>query len=186
MTTWKTLPLVLLPLLLCHCIVEDYADAPPVNSQISSQPGTAEGPMIVECEGPESEVALLGTLCGVSSENTGWSTTDASGSGMATAVGNDGAPMLIIVNEMERTPDNSENVAAEVQHAAYVVLDSNPSPDSSVDRLNQWHRGDAVESGAVVSEMVQFNTCSGNWTASASFAWRNTEIKVRWDSIAGC
>jgi hypothetical protein len=101
-------------------------------------------------------------------------------------VGNDGAAMLIIVNQVESTPDYQDNVAAEVAHAAYVVLDSKPNSESNVDRLNQWHKGDAVESGAVVSEMVKFDTCSGSWRASASFYWRNTEIKLQWDAIAGC
>jgi hypothetical protein len=179
--------LALIPALLLAACSDELVDAPPINTQIASEPGTPATLEKVQCDGPDQELALLGSLCGAPTLDLGWSMTSAPGAGMATSVGEDGAPLLIIFNEVKRSPGSQDNVAGEVSHAAYIVLDSVREPESSVARLNQWSDGEAVESGAVVVENVQFDACSSSsWRASAGFRWRSSEIALSWTSGRGC
>lgn len=183
----KLLFIPALPALLLAACSQEVVDAPPSNPRITSEQGTPMNLDQVQCEGPEQELALLGSLCGASAMNRGWSGTDAPGAGMAMAVGEDGGPLLIIFNEVQRTPDYRDNVADEVSHAAYVVLEAARDPESSVARLNQWRDGEPVASGAVVVGNVQFDACSGDsWRASASFRWRSTDVALSWVSGSGC
>lgn len=175
-------------LLLAGCAFDqELVDAPPINTRITSELGTPANLDQVQCEGPDQELALLGSLCGAQPTNLSWTRTNAPGAGMAMTVGANGGPLLIIFNEVPRNPDYREDVADEVSHAAYVALKSERDPESSVARLNQWRDGEPVESGAVVVDGVQFDACSGaSWVASGSFRWRTTDIALSWVSGSGC
>lgn len=173
--------------LLSACSTQDYVEAPPVNDSFLLETGESEGPLAVQCEGPDDELQLLGSLCGSDELFLGWSRTDVSGAGMATSVGQDGGAQLIIFNEIERSPDYRDNVASEVVYSAYVVLETSSTPSSSVARLDQWSEGEAVAGGNVITESVVYDSCIGSsWVASGTFTWRNTEITLSWDAAAGC
>lgn len=174
-------------LLFTACSFHELVEAPPVNPTIQNSSGEALQASGVICEGPEDELALLGSLCEFDAAyETYWRGTDAAGEGMATSLGIDGDPMLIITAEIARSTDTLANVAAEAEYAAFVVLETAPDSDV-VSQLEQWRDGEAVDGGSVTTETLRFEACTGStWVASGVFTWRNTTITVSWNAAQPC
>jgi hypothetical protein len=171
--------------LLAACNNPDEADPPPVNAAIATEAGARTLPLAVRCTGPADELALLGDLCGSSSELLGWSNTEIrGGEGFGTVVGR-GAARLMLFAEVDGHPDDDDNVADRLAYAAYVVLDAG-DPDGFVAQLEQWQDGEPVTSGHVRTELAEFVACYESWIAEGTFVWRDTTIELGWTAVQGC
>jgi len=167
---------------------DDEVESPPMNSSITNEarplePGCFTLPFEVSCDGPEDELALLDGICGAKTDFLDWSKTDAP-AGMATWIGPRKGPLLLVFNRLDREPDAGENVAKELSYAAYFVRRG--TADDDVETLNQWHDGEPVKSGSVVTFAAHFVACNMSWEAEAVFHWRSTTIAFAWTAAEGC
>lgn len=114
----------------------------------------------VECDGPADEVALLGGLCGADAFTaSGYPLSG--GWGRETDLGN---LELYVMGDPE---DFST-----LEFAAFVT----PSGGSR----------EPVTEGSVHVTMASNTACSSSFTATATFLWRGTTIRVPWSSTVPC
>jgi hypothetical protein len=167
---------------------EDAVESPPMNAAISNEarplePGCFTLPFEVRCDGPADELALLDGICGAKTDFLSWSATDAP-AGMATWVGPRKGPLLLVFNRVDREPSATENVAKELRYAAYFVRQG--MADDVVDTLEQWHTGEPVKSGSVITFDAHFVACRMSWEAEGVFLWRSTTLSFAWTAAQPC
>jgi hypothetical protein len=160
-------------------------NAPPVNTAISNTAGSVTLPFTVQCDGPADEVALLGGICGSGTSGLEWFLTDAP-SGMATMIGPGSGPFFLLYDRVDHDPSVSANVAGQAHYAAFVFLQQEPSEASPETILDGWIGAEAVSSGAVVTQQVDFLACGGGWLGQGSFVWRTTKLTFAWSASELC
>lgn len=166
----------------------DEVDAPPVNAAIKNEarplvPGCFMLPFEVTCDGPAEDLALLDGVCGAKTDFLEWSSTDAP-AGMATWIGPRSGPLLLLFNRLEREPSEAENVAGELRYSAYFVKKG--FGDDIVETLEQWHDGERIKSGSVVTFAARFVACSMSWEGEGTFLFRSTTIEFSWTAAEPC
>jgi len=166
----------------------DDVDAPPANASIHNEaraltPGCFTRPFEVMCDGPEDELARLDGVCGAKTDFLEWSGTDAP-AGMATWIGPRNGPLFLLFNRLEREPNENENVAKELHYSAFFVNEG--FADDLVATLEQWHAGEPVRSGTVVTFAARFVACSMSWEGEGTFRWRSTTLAFAWTAAEPC
>jgi hypothetical protein len=166
----------------------DDVDAPPVNASIHNEarplvPGCYTLPFEVICDGPAEELALLDGVCGAKTDFLDWSRTDAP-AGMGTWIGPRNGPLFLLFNRLEREPGEQEDVAEELRYSAYFV--NRGFSDDIVETLEQWHAGEGVKSGSVITFAARFVACSMSWEGEGTFRWRSTTIEFAWTAAEPC
>jgi len=137
----------------------------------------------VTCDGPDADLALLDGICGTKTDFLDWSKTDAP-AGMATWVGPRSGPLFLLFNRLDREPSDSEDVSGELRYSAYFV--NKGFGDDSVETLEQWHEGEGVRSGTVITFAARFVACSMSWEGEGIFVWRSTTISFAWTAAQPC
>lgn len=150
--------------------------------------GTSGSPSTVSCDGPEDELALLGSLCGSSQPSPTWN-GHVGDQSIAFRGTDGGAALLVLGYHTQELPDGERDHAADIRYAAYLVLDP-PWDDTnhweSTRRLMRaWPEGEAL-TGEVVTERAVASACSTNFMGSATFLWRETTITVTWAAALPC
>ncbi len=151
--------------------------------------GTGDGTTTVGCVGPEDELALLGSLCGVSATYPGWN-AHVGDQSLALKGGEGGAALLVLGFHTEELPEGEYDHTADIRYAAYVVLEPPAAVEgngweSTRQLMRAWPDGEAL-TGAVATERAVATACGVDFVGSATFLWRETTITVTWSSALPC
>lgn len=151
--------------------------------------GAIAGTTAVSCDGPEDELALLGSLCGAPASHISWNAHV--GDQSIALRGSDGGPALLVIGfHTEELPDGEYDHTADIRYAAYVVLEppaaiEDNGWESTRQLMRSWPEGEAL-TGTVATERAVATACGTDFVGSAIFLWRETTITVPWSAALPC
>ncbi len=162
--------------------------SPPVNGAIVNQARTLDTSadalsFVIQCDGPEGELALLGGLCGASAAELGADYTDAP-SGIATWAGPSGGPLLLLYNRVDHRATPHIDESDELAYSAFVLLRG--IGGSSLETESLWPQAEPVSSGSITTYQATFADCSGGWVGSGTLLWRSTTLRLAWSAGVAC
>jgi hypothetical protein len=141
-------------------------------------PSGAEGGVVIQCDGPSSEVGKLGPLCGYHG-SADWRGRDAD---MAVALGPSEGPYLVVLGFV---PDTARgDMAAAIKYDVRLV--EGPREGDADDEIDAWSDGTSLAGEMVTQHAIERACDVGTFVAGGSLRHGNVTIKFGFSAGQPC
>jgi hypothetical protein len=145
---------------------------------------------MVTCEGPDDQVAMLGSLCGFDGGYWSWNAHVGDQSTYFGHPETTDAVLLLMGFYTEQLPEHDYDHTADIRYAASLVLDP-PAPvegdgwQSERTLMRSWTEGEAL-TGEIVTRRAVGTACGTDFIGHGVLVWRDTTITLSWISALPC